>query len=110
MLKIKKENKIILILSIFIFIVVVFFISRYFYIDSRCKNPDTALEYLVKHNDDFKIKKITSNELIFSSDDLLIYKIDTISKKSFEYDETYTVTLKKESKNWILYEIKILNQ
>lgn len=110
MIKIKKKKNLVILLSIFVLVIIITMVSRGFYINSKCKNPDTALKYLVKQNKDFKVKDIIAQELLFSSDDLLIYTIDTTTKKSFEYNEKYIITLKKESEKWTLYEMKIFTE
>lgn len=79
------------------------------YITLNCKIPEKALIYHSLNNTDYNIKEIINSSLIFSSDDLIIYDIETVSKKDFEYEELYTIKLKKEKNTWNLDDIQIKN-
>ncbi|MGL4763301.1 MAG: hypothetical protein ACRCWG_17920 [Sarcina sp.] len=102
-----KRNKKLLVILLTIFLS---YISiNKFYITFNCKIPEKALEYHSKNNDIFKIKEIFDYNLIFSSDDLMIYEIETITKKDFEFKEFYTIKLKKIKNTWKLDSIEIKN-
>lgn len=94
-------------ISLVICIVLISIITKSLYISYICKSDSKALEYHAKNNDKFNIKKLKSRETLFSSEDLMIYKIDTITKNSFEFDESYLVKLKRDSNTWKLNDISL---
>ncbi|MGL4451953.1 MAG: hypothetical protein ACRCTZ_12250 [Sarcina sp.] len=77
------------------------------YIISNCKIPEKALKYHSIHNNTYNIKELLESNLVFASDDLVIYDIKTITKKDFEYEQLYTIKLKKEKNTWTLDSIDL---
>lgn len=94
-------------MSLLLFAIFIISISAYkFYITFNCISPSFALEHYTTNNNQYKIDSIAESELIFSSDDLLIYQIKTNSK-DFEFEEEFIVKLNKLGKLWILDTIDV---
>ena len=105
-MKINKNKKLVFILLTIILSYISF---NKIYISLNCNTKEKALVYHATHNKNYNIKELIDSDLIFSSDDLVIYDIQTISKKDFEYEEFYTIKLKKEKNTWKLFDIQIKN-
>ncbi|MGL4654819.1 MAG: hypothetical protein ACRCWM_02870 [Sarcina sp.] len=104
-----KTNKIKKLLFILLTIILSYIALNKLYININCKTVEKALNYHAKHNDSYNIKEISNSTLIFSSDDLIIYDIETISKKDFEFEQAYTIKLEKDKNTWNLLNIELKN-
>lgn len=105
-MKINKNKKLVFILLTIILSYISF---NKIYISLNCNTPEKALLYHATHNKNYNVEEIINSDLIFSSDDLVIYDMQTISKKDFEYEEFYTIKLKKKKNTWKLFDIQIKN-
>ncbi|WP_297518329.1 hypothetical protein [uncultured Clostridium sp.] len=102
-----KNNKKLLLLLLTI---IISYISlNKLYITIKCNTSEKALIYHSKNNKSYNIQEVLDSALTFSSDDLVIYNIKTITKDNFEYEECYNIKLKKGTLFWSLDSISINN-
>lgn len=97
----KNFKKSILMLVVFLFISMCIYKT---YIILKCTSPNFAVNYFAKNNDEFKIKSLDDTDIIFSSDDLLIYKITELDE-DFNIEKNFTLKLKKYFNSWFLESI-----